>query len=184
MIFNNKLFRIIIFLFFVFFISSFFFFSYKKTKINQKPDMSGCFSREKKIIQGDSMEPLLLNEMGITLLSNYYECGHPIERGDIIAYSFGGDKNPLIKIVKVLSSDEVEIEGTKLKVNGEFLKNSKGDEYSFTEQQLAIIGLYIKDKHIPENSFFIFGDNVSDSKDSRKFGAVSSRDFLGKFVIE
>ena len=130
------------------------------------------------------MEPLLSNGMEITLLSNYYQCGYPIERGDIIAYNFGGDKNPLIKIIKVLSSDEVEVHGAKLKVNGEFLKNSKGSEYSFSEQQLAIMSLYIKNNHIPENSFFIFGDNISDSKDSRKFGAVSSRDFLGKFVVE
>lgn len=175
---------IFLFLFIVFFISSFLFFSYEKIKTNQKPDMSSCFQKEEKIIQGNSMEPLLQNEMNITLLNDYYKCGYSVERGDVIAYSFGGDKNPLIKIVKVLSSDEVKIEGAKLKVNGEFLKNSKGDEYSFSEQQLAIMDLYIKNKHIPENSFFIFGDNISDSKDSRKFGAVSSQDFLGKFVVE
>ncbi|MCK5848027.1 MAG: signal peptidase I, partial [Caldisericia bacterium] len=80
-----------------------------------------------------------------------------------------------------VSSDEIELAGSKLSVNGEVLKNSMGQEYRFSKGELNMLKLYIKDKHIPKDTFFLFGDNVSVSTDSRKFGAVSANDFLGKF---
>jgi hypothetical protein len=45
-----------------------------------------------------------------------------------------------------------------------------------------MLSLYIRDGRIPKDSFFIFGDNVVESTDSRKFGAVAASDFLGKFI--
>ena len=134
-----------------------------------------------KIVDGTSMSPLLRNGQEINLLENYYKCGNAIQKGDIVAYNYGGDKRPLIKIVSVISDDEVEIVGSKMSVNGEFLRNSVGQEYNFSKGEINMLKLYIKDKHIPEETYFLFGDNVSVSTDSRKFGAVSANDFLGRF---
>ncbi|MDD5295143.1 MAG: signal peptidase I [Patescibacteria group bacterium] len=170
------------FLFFILFISSYIFFSYKKIKTNQAPDISGCFQKEEKIIQGDSMAPMIANGEEIILLENYYKCGYSVKRGDVIAYNYGGHKNPLIKIVRATSADKVEIFGGRLKINDEIMENSTGQEYTFAEKEIKIMDLYIKDGHIPPNSFLIFGDNIGDSADSRKFGAVSANDFVGKFV--
>ena len=143
-----------------------------------------CLTKVEKIVQGDSMVPMFPNGESVILLENYYKCGYLAERGEVIAYNYGGRENPLIKIVKATSADKVEIFGGRLKVNDEIMKNSVGQEYSFTEKEREIMGLYIKDGHIPSDSFFIFGDNIGDSADSRKFGAVSAGDFLGKFVVE
>ncbi len=47
-----------------------------------------------------------------------------------------------------------------------------------------MLGLYVKDGHIPPESYLIFGDNVMNSIDSRKFGAVSLENFKGRFFIQ
>ena len=134
-----------------------------------------------KVIDGNSMSPLLKNGENINLLENYYKCGNEVQKGDLVAYHYGGNERPLIKMVKVISEDEVEIIGKKINVNGEILKNSMEQEYVFSDGEIKMLSLYIKDKHIPKKTFFLFGDNVSLSTDSRKFGAVSPNDFLGKF---
>jgi signal peptidase I len=46
-----------------------------------------------------------------------------------------------------------------------------------------MLEMFIHDGHIPKDTYFILGDNVNNSKDSRLFGAVSSADFLGKFEL-
>ncbi|MFA4833450.1 MAG: signal peptidase I [Patescibacteria group bacterium] len=143
-----------------------------------------CVTQAEKIIQGDSMAPMLANGESIILLENYYNCGYPVERGDVVAYNYGGNENPLIKVVKATSADKVEIFGGRLKINDEIMENSAGQEYNFTEKEREIMSLYIKNWHIPQDSFLIFGDNIGDSADSRKFGAVSIVDFLGEFVVK
>ena len=174
---------IFLFLFFLIVISSYIFFSYEKIKASIKPEEAGCFQKAEKIIQGDSMAPMMANGESIILLENYYKCGYPVKRGEVIAYNYGGSENPLIKVVKATSADKVEIFGGRLKINDEIMKNSAGQEYNFTGKEREIMGLYIKDGRIPPDSFLIFGDNIGDSADSRKFGAVSPEDFLGKFII-
>lgn len=135
----------------------------------------------KKVIEGNSMSPLLQNGATIDLLENYYKCGNPVEKGDLVAYHYGGDERPLIKMVRVNSADTIEASGSNLLVNEEILTNSVGKAYVFSQPEINMLSLYIREKHIPLNTFFIFGDNPSVSTDSRKFGAVSPADFLGKF---
>lgn len=154
------------------------------TKTTQTAKTECQIYRVEKIIDGNSMLPLLKNGQKINLLENYYKCGNAVQKGDIVAYHYGGNKHPLIKRVRVISDDLIEVIGSKLSVNGEILKNSVGKEYIFSTGEMNMLKLYIKDSHIPQNTFFLFGDNVSVSTDSRKFGAVSAVDFLGKFEFE
>ncbi|MDD5032321.1 MAG: signal peptidase I [Patescibacteria group bacterium] len=143
-----------------------------------------CFTRVEKVIQGDSMAPMLLERENVILLENYYKCGYQVERDNVVAYDYGGRENPLIKVVKATGADKVEIFNGRLKINDEIMGNSLGQEYIFSEAETKMLGLYIKDGRLPENSYLIFGDNIKDSLDSRRFGAVSANDFLGKFLIE
>jgi len=166
----------------ILFVAVFIFLDFNKGGVSKEVKDNSCVIRAEKTVQGDSMEPMLLDRKEIILLENYYQCGNLAEPGDIIAYNYGGNKNPLVKIVKATDQDEVEIVDDKLKINGEILKNSAGQEYIFRTVEMKMLNLYIKDKYIPKNSFLIFGDNINDSTDSRKFGAVSANDFLGKFM--
>jgi signal peptidase I len=130
------------------------------------------------------MEPLLPNGSKILLLVGFYRGKNLPERGDIVAYDYGGNRHPLIKMVRGLPGDAAEIDPIRktLRINGEYLANSAGTPYSFTDGELRLLGLYVKGGRLPDEGYFIFGDNVRNSVDSRKFGAVSKNDFYGKFI--
>lgn len=129
------------------------------------------------------MEPFIKNGEKMILLEKFYgACNEKPKVGDIVAYNYGGNKHLLIKAVRATSADTVEILDATIKINGQFLRNSAGEAYKFTPGEIQLMNLYVRNGHIPPNSYFVFGDNVSNSIDSRKFGAVSADDFLGKFV--
>lgn len=151
--------------------------------INGNKENLSCVSDTKeKTVYGNSMNPMLKHGQKVIFLENYYNC-NDIKRNDLIAYDYSGDALDLIKIIKVLPTDIVYIDKNKLIVNGEILKNSVGDIYVFSDNEIQILSMYIKDNHIPQDSYFIFGDNTSSSIDSRKFGAINKNDILGKFKL-
>lgn len=129
------------------------------------------------------MKPMLVPKDKVLFFENYYAlCKKKIQREDIVLYQFAYRKTPVIKIVKGTYEDRIEIKGTKIFINDSVMKNSKGQEYSFSKQELKMLGLYIKNGKIPSNSFLLFGDNTHSSLDSRKFGAVSQSNILGKVI--
>jgi signal peptidase I len=134
-----------------------------------------------KIVNGNSMEPMIKNGEEITMLENYYSC-NPVQKDDIVIHNYAGSNNPVIKKVYATSSDYVDIQDNKLLINGWIMKNSASQEYTFSKNEINMLSLYIDNGHIPANSYFIFGDNTQYSTDSRKFGAVSKDDFLGKVL--
>ena len=149
----------------------------------QKP---WVYQELEKEIEGDSMEPLLPRGSKVILQVWYYDHGKLPAHGDIIAYNYGGSRHPIIKTIRGIPGDKAEIDpvGKTLKINGEYLANSVGARYSFTSGELRMLGLYVKDGKIPDDGYFIFGDNVKYSADSRKFWAVSKNDFYGKFILK
>jgi signal peptidase I len=106
------------------------------------------------------------------------------KKWDIIIYEHSSNKNFLIKRVMVTDTDTIELspQDWVMKVNDHPLKNSSGETYFFTAAELKLLGLYVSDKKLPKGAYFIFGDNVRESYDSRKFWAVSLPDFRGKVI--
>lgn len=154
-----------------------------KENILQKEENFCKILKSEKEINGDSMQPLLKNQETVVLLENYYNC-YEVKRGDIVAYKRSSNKNPLIKIVKVLGGDSLVFENNgKLVVNGEVMKNSQNIDYVFSSKEIKMISLYIENGYLQDDAYLIFGDNVSSSMDSRKFGAVGENGFLGKFEL-
>lgn len=139
------------------------------------------FILKEMVITGYSMEPLLKEGDRVSLMENYY-LNHSVKKGDLVAYEYMGSEIPVIKVVLVTDKDIVEIIEDKLIVNYEFLKNSENEGYIFSDSELKMLNLYINGGHLPKDSFFIFGDNIHSSRDSRDFGAVSKNDFLGKLI--
>lgn len=146
-------------------------------------DESCITGKEKMTVNGQSMEPLIKNGTELELSKDYYKCNQA-KKGDIIAYYFAGDKNPLIKKIMADDQDYLEIKDNQILINKEVMKNSVGKEYNFSAGNLKMLGLYIKENKIPKDSYLIFGDNKESSLDSRRFGAVSQGDFLGRFILE
>jgi len=138
-----------------------------------------------KVIDGNSMSPLLKNGEKIRLLQDFYKCSHQeLQVGDLVAYEYGGSKNLLIKKIIATPANRVFIKNNILFVDDQEVKNSIGESYEFSKGELNMLKIYIsKDQKIPENSYFILGDNIYNSTDSRKFGAISAKNIWGKFEI-
>jgi signal peptidase I len=146
---------------------------------------SACITVERMSVKGNSMEPLIRNGSKVWLYHNYYQCGNEVQRGDIVAFHSAVEKIPLIKRVCATSEDEVAmLDGGYLLVNGDTLRNSGGAIYRFNAGQSRMIGMYIRNGHIPKGSYLMFGDNVRVSTDSRNFGVCSGKEIMGKFGPE
>ncbi len=130
-------------------------------------------------VTGTSMSPTLKgNDFMIT--ENFTQ----INRFDIIVFS-SPDGNTYVKRVIGLPGDHVEYKKDQLFINGKeveekFLKDvkKKKNEYVFTTDldSKELLGK----EEIPENQYFVLGDNRRLSKDSRSFGTVRDSQILGK----
>ncbi len=143
---------------------------------------------EEKIVRGNSLEPLIKDGETIEVLFGYYDC-HPIQRNDIVLYSYSGNKNPIIKIIKGIPGDKFSLKKTNngwyILINGEILKNSENQPYIFDDQGYRLLSLYEKDYKgiIPEDAYLLLGNLPQGSLDSSHFGLVGKKNILGKVRI-
>lgn len=140
--------------------------------------------KSRRVISGNSMEPMIKNKDYIWLYPDYYSvCKKNPQRGDLVAYDYSGRKIPIIKKVVATSEDIVQMKNGKLWVNGKEEKNSGGQSYKFSDPEQKLLLMAAKKNQIPQGALIILGDNIHNSQDSRKFGAVGVGDLLGKFEI-
>ena len=114
------------------------------------------------LIDGDIM---LLNEIGYKL--------HGVERFDIVVANVDGER--LIKRVIGLPGEKIEYRDNQLFVNDEFVyENFKHED---TEDfNISSLG---SDK-VPDDTYFVLGDNRTNSKDSRVVGCIHKGKIMGK----
>lgn len=151
-------------------------------------DLSCVSSIEERVVRGNSLTDLIESDETVKILLGYYSCNE-VKRGDIIAYNFSGDKNPIIKIVKGLPGDKFHLQKTEggwnILINGEVLKNSQSQPYLLGEDGYRMLSLYERDYKgaIPANAYLILGNLESGSLDSTRFGLVGKSDLLGKVLL-
>lgn len=97
--------------------------------------------------------------------------------GEIVVFKY--DKDYLIKRVIAIPGDEINIIENQVYINGELL-----DESAYLSDDMKTY-LYAGSKVdfpyiIPENYYFVMGDNRLNSKDSRVFGAVFISNIIAK----
>lgn len=116
----------------------------------------------------------------ITLVS----LGEP-ERGDIIVFEYPVEPDKdFIKRVVGLPGDEVEIRNKVVYVNGEPIEQGYTQ---YTEDHFIPGEAGPRDNYgpetVPENEFFVLGDNRDNSYDSRFWGNVEEQALKGKAFI-
>ncbi len=120
------------------------------------------------IINGDSMEPNLSNG-DIVLL---YKSNQNIERFDIIVHVY--DETRLVKRIIGMPGEHVEFLNNELYINGVIVPELYQQETD--DFRLEDIGY----DRIPENYFFVLGDNRNFSRDSRTIGLINLDNILGE----
>lgn len=128
-------------------------------------------------VNGTSMSPtlengyiMILNEIG------YYING--IDRFDIAVINYNGEK--LIKRVIGLPGEKVEYRNNQLYINDKVVEENFNhkDTADFSLEKLNV-------EVIPDDYYFVVGDNRINSKDSRIIGLIHKSKIMGKtnFVV-
>lgn len=130
-------------------------------------------------VQGVSMEPTL--HTGNKLIINKVnKLIHNIDRGDVIVFdSTPGEskRNKVFYIKRVigLPGDKIEIIDGNVFVNGIEIDESYADKTdSYTNLTMTV----------PEDSYFVLGDNRDKSNDSRYFGTILHSQVSGNILMQ
>lgn len=133
------------------------------------------------IMYGTSMEPTIHSGKTCMISRMAYLAKAP-DRGDIVhaMITISGNRQYDIYRIAGVPGDKIQIAGGHLTVNGKQIERYEGictyesneggsREYSIT---------------VPDNQYFLLGDNYADSYDSRdpEFGCVDRQDIVGKYI--
>ena len=162
----------------------------KFPQIKKQEVKNNCPVKEKQeIVRGDSLEPLIKNGQEIKILYGYYKCSE-VKRGDIVAYDYKGNPEPIIKIVKAIPGDKFSFQkeetGWRILINDEILKNSENIPYLINENSYKLLRLYEKSFNgvAPENTYIILGNQPGGTLDSTRFGLIDKNDIIGRVEIK
>lgn len=121
-------------------------------------------------VVGPSMEDTLLDG-DIMLLNKFTYNYNEIERFDIVVVDYIGEL--IIKRVIGLPGDLIEYKDGSLYINGDIYEEPFLSEDTYTED-------FILEDRIPNDYYFVVGDNRAESKDSRIIGLINKKDIEGK----
>jgi signal peptidase I len=121
-------------------------------------------------IEGHSMMPTLQEGEYVIINKLAYYFDEP-ERGDIIVLHFPNDRSrDFIKRVIGVPGDQIEVSNREVRVNGVLLQEpyiNAPPEYS---------GQWL----VPEDKYFVLGDNRNNSSDSYTWSYLPRDDIVGK----
>lgn len=131
------------------------------------------------IVDGESMAPTLHSGERLIVTKIVYLWGSP-QRGDIIVFHATQSRD-YIKRVIGLPGETVEIRGDRLYINGEEVPEPYLDEY---RRKTHEAGLKLTEDYgptvVPEDSYFVLGDNRRNSQDSRMIGMIRKDQIVGR----
>lgn len=119
-------------------------------------------------VNGNSMNNTLKNK-DIMILDKISYRFQEIKRFDIVVIKKGNDY--LIKRVIGMPGETVEYKNNKLYING------KNIDEKFIHEKTND---FIMEEKIPDDCYFVVGDNRPVSNDSRYIGVINKKDILGK----
>ena len=125
-------------------------------------------------VPSESMVPTIMVKDHVVVTKFNYWLREP-ERGEIVVFESPVEKNKhLIKRLIGVPGDTIEFKDNVLYINGEQVQ----EDYLYDEVFTADYGPII----VPEEMYFMCGDNRQRSYDSRSWGFVSKEQIIGKGV--
>lgn len=122
------------------------------------------------IVTNKSMEPTFFESDEILLLKRNF-IFNKIKNFDVIVFNYNNIS--LVKRVIGVEGDKVEIKDGDLYLNDKLIEH---EYYIFSNED---DGLYI----LGNNQYFVLGDNIKVSQDSRYFGFIDSEEIKGKVIL-
>lgn len=124
------------------------------------------------LVSGDSMEPAY-HDGQIVLVNRFVDAYH---RGDVIIFKTENTglfslRQKLIKRIVGVPGDTVWVSNGVLYIND--------IPYDLTTELINDAGAAEEPVTLSDNEYFVLGDNVNNSKDSRVLGPVNGRDVIG-----
>ncbi len=105
------------------------------------------------------------------------------ERGDIIVFIYPEDKKKdFIKRLIAKGGEDVEISNGNIIINGEAVRGITAIDniYYYNKGYYGRQGWPVS---VPENNYFVLGDNSASSKDSRYWGYVPKENVIGRAMF-
>lgn len=115
-------------------------------------------------VDGSSMYPTLKDNQ-VLILKKYDKS---YKRFDIVVLKYGKDK--LVKRVIGVPGDIIKYEDNKLYVNGKYVKEKFLKDVVTSDFTEVVV---------PDDHYFVMGDNRENSKDSRIFGVIKKDKICG-----
>ena len=129
-------------------------------------------------IPTETMKPALLKGDLILADKAIYKKSEP-RRGDVIVFIYPQDpKKMFVKRLVGLPGETIEIKNGSIIINSESVKeNVIKSKYYYNKGDYAKEGQQTK---IPDDGYFVLGDNSASSLDSRYWGFVPKKNLIGK----
>lgn len=134
------------------------------------------------VVDGESMQPTLEPNDKMIVNKIGFQLSEP-ERFDIIVFHAPGG-NDYIKRIIGLPGEELEYRDDTLYINQQPIAEPYLDELKENYSGELLTGDFTladvtSETVVPEDSYFVMGDNRRRSKDSRDIGAIMSEDVIG-----
>ena len=135
------------------------------------------FVGEKTSVIGASMTPTLSNKDEVIINKFIYTLTDP-KRGDVVVFRPNGNENTHLNVKRVvgLPGETIKVEKGVLYIDGEAY------ESDFVAAGIKDQGIAAEPILLGEDEYFVIGDNVNNSEDSRfaNIGNVDKEDMEGK----
>ena len=126
-------------------------------------------------VEGTAMVPALQDGDRIIIERNPSK----LERGDIVIFYFPLDqRKSYLKRIVGLPNETVDIREGKVFINGRLL------EEPYVDPKLNLSMRNLPEIKLPEDAYFVIGDNRDNSADSRIWGPLQKKFIYGKYMTK
>ncbi len=126
-------------------------------------------------VVGSSMNNTLNNGDLVLLFKAKYKFSD-VKRFDVVSFNYE-DTKYLIKRVIGLPGEHIEYKDNKLYINGNYVEEER--DFETDDFKLEDLGYEV----IPDDMYFVLGDNRENSLDSREIGLIKKEDIIGKVIF-